>query len=39
MYCFFNIISPIMTMAFGFLGIKIAKLAKNKKTQNEIINA
>ena len=39
MYCFFNIISPIMTMAFGFLGIKIVKLAKNKKNQNEIINA
>ncbi len=25
-YCFFNIISPIMTVAFGYLGIKIAKL-------------
>lgn len=25
MYCIFNLISPIMTMAFGFLGIKIAK--------------
>ncbi|TNF47456.1 MAG: Na+/H+ antiporter NhaC [Bacteroidetes bacterium] len=25
MYCFFNILSPIMTMIFGFLNIKIAK--------------
>jgi len=28
LYCFFNLISPIMTMTFGFLGIKIAKLVK-----------
>ena len=33
MYCFFNIISPIMTMIFGFLGIKIAKLVKNEEIQ------
>lgn len=25
-YCFFNLISPVMTMIFGFAGIKIAKL-------------
>jgi NhaC family Na+:H+ antiporter len=25
MYCFFNLISPVMTMTFGYLGIKIAK--------------
>lgn len=25
-YCFFNLISPLMTVAFGFLGIKIAKM-------------
>ena len=25
-YCFFNIISPIMTVTYGYLGIKIAKL-------------
>lgn len=31
MYCFFNIISPFMTIIFGFLGIKIAKLVKTKK--------
>tara|TARA_B110000091_G_C13349980_1_gene283905 strand:- start:32 stop:520 length:489 start_codon:yes stop_codon:yes gene_type:complete len=39
MYCFFNLISPLMTLAFGFLGIKIAKLEKNKKNKNETINA
>lgn len=26
-YCFFNIISPLMTMFYGFAGIKIAKMA------------
>jgi NhaC family Na+:H+ antiporter len=35
MYCFFNLISPLMTLAFGFLGIKIAKLTKSKSTINE----
>ncbi|MFT7613105.1 MAG: NhaC family Na+:H+ antiporter [Parvicellaceae bacterium] len=25
-FCFFNIISPLMTIAYGYLGIKIAKL-------------
>jgi NhaC family Na+:H+ antiporter len=34
MYCFFNLISPVMTLAFGFLGIKIAKLTSSK--ENEI---
>ena len=29
-YCFFNIISPIMTMAFGYLGIKIRKINQDK---------
>ena len=29
MYCFFNLISPLMTMAFGFLGIKIARLPEH----------
>lgn len=28
-YCIFNLISPIMTITFGFLGIKIAKLKKS----------
>ena len=27
-YCFFNIISPVMTMAFGFFNIKIKKLVE-----------
>lgn len=27
-YCFFNIISPLMTIIFGYLGIKIAKVEK-----------
>ncbi len=26
-YCFFNLISPVMTMVYGYLGIKIAKLS------------
>ena len=29
-YCFFNIISPFMTMAYAFIGIKIARIAANK---------
>lgn len=28
-YCIFNLISPLMTITFGFLGIKIAKLKKS----------
>jgi NhaC family Na+:H+ antiporter len=28
-YCFFNIISPFMTILFGYLNIKIAKLKDN----------
>ena len=28
-YCFFNIISPIMTITFGIIGYKIRKLAIN----------
>lgn len=27
MFCFFNLISPVMTMVYGYLGIKIAKLS------------
>ncbi|NQX97128.1 MAG: sodium:proton antiporter, partial [Flavobacteriales bacterium] len=33
MYCFFNLISPIMTLLFGFVGIKIAKLTQ-KESEN-----
>lgn len=29
MYCFFNLISPAMTMTFGFFNIKIARLTDN----------
>lgn len=29
-YCFFNLISPLMTMAFGIIGIKIRKLSEQK---------
>lgn len=29
MYCFFNLISPIMTVIFGFFNIKIARLKKH----------
>lgn len=32
MYCFFNLISPCMTIAFGYFGIKIAKLNNKKST-------
>ena len=32
-YCFFNIISPFMTILFGYLGIKIKKLGKNIKKE------
>jgi NhaC family Na+:H+ antiporter len=31
-YCFFNLISPCMTIAFGYFGIKIAKLTDKKST-------
>jgi NhaC family Na+:H+ antiporter len=30
-YCFFNIISPFMTILFGYLGIKIKKLSNNNE--------
>jgi NhaC family Na+:H+ antiporter len=31
MYCFFNIISPLMTMLFGILNIKIRKVEKEEE--------
>jgi len=31
-FCFFNIISPFMTMFYAFVGIKIARLAKSEKS-------
>jgi NhaC family Na+:H+ antiporter len=30
-YCFFNIISPSMTVLFGYANIKIARYKKSKK--------
>ncbi|MCB0402272.1 MAG: Na+/H+ antiporter NhaC [Flavobacteriales bacterium] len=33
MYCFFNLISPLMTMVFGYLGIKIARLEHNENKE------
>ncbi len=35
MYCFFNLISPVMTILFGYLGIKIAKLSKQENKNEE----
>jgi NhaC family Na+:H+ antiporter len=33
-YCFFNIISPFMTVLFGYLGIKIKKIVKDQGENN-----
>jgi NhaC family Na+:H+ antiporter len=33
-FCFFNIISPIMTITYGYFGIKIAKLKKDTIISN-----
>jgi len=33
-FCFFNIISPFMTVFFAYAGIKIAKLKENNKEEN-----
>lgn len=34
LYCFFNWISPIMTVIFGYLNIKIARYPKTEQQQN-----
>jgi NhaC family Na+:H+ antiporter len=34
-YCFFNIISPLMTIFFAYAGIKIAKLTKKPEPAND----
>ena len=31
-YCFFNIISPFMTVAFAYLGLKIRRLRPEQKS-------
>ena len=36
LYCFFNLISPLMTMLFGFLGIKIAKLETTTNIERKL---
>ena len=35
-YCFFNIISPFMTLFFGYAGIKIKKLIGKKDAEIDI---
>jgi NhaC family Na+:H+ antiporter len=37
-YCFFNLISPLMTMLFGFLGIKIAKLSEKNSVEEKKVS-
>ena len=37
-YCFFNIISPFMTIAFGYLGIRIKKLVKSQEENDSGIS-
>lgn len=34
-YCFFNLISPLMTVFFGYMNIKIAKLKDNDSQPND----
>ncbi len=36
MYCFFNLISPIMTVLFGYLNIRIARLKHAKDSKPEV---
>lgn len=36
-YCFFNILSPIMTMIYGFFNIKIARINKQEKEKLEVV--
>ena len=34
-FCFFNLISPLMTIAYGFLGIGIAKIDRPEKSDSK----
>ncbi|MFT5779245.1 MAG: NhaC family Na+:H+ antiporter [Crocinitomicaceae bacterium] len=34
MYCFFNLISPVMTILYGYLNIKIARIEKKEKFED-----
>jgi NhaC family Na+:H+ antiporter len=36
-YCFFNIISPLMTVFFGYMGIKIRKRSQAKSVHEAAI--
>ena len=36
-YCFFNIISPLMTVAFGYLNIKIARYPKQTPEKKDTL--
>lgn len=36
MYCFFNLISPVMTILFGYLNIRIARLKDDKPKAPEV---
>jgi Na+:H+ antiporter, NhaC family len=36
-YCFFNILSPLISMAYGFLGITITKLEENKDVKKPVV--
>lgn len=36
MYCFFNLLSPIMTIAFGYMGIKVSKYSPEEMEENRI---
>jgi NhaC family Na+:H+ antiporter len=35
-FCFFNLISPLMTIAYGYFGVKIKKLKRKKLFDNQI---
>ena len=36
-FCFFNIISPLMTMLYGYLGIRIRKLEEPEKESEPLV--
>ncbi len=38
-FCFFNLISPLMTIAYGYLGIGIARLENSKIDDSKIENS
>lgn len=36
-FCFFNIISPLMTITFAYLGVKIRRLAKKEPVEKPVV--